>query len=278
MMEKIKKIALSLFGLMTFVFCVNLNVNAASTTANAKGITTDKLSYVADYTTENKTIQGSKYTYGKVKLWSSIYNYYHEETDTMYYVVFVQSFINGAGYNSDAGYFHASGMNVGVWAYGYGINEVAYRPIQGSSSYSVSYEANLSSTVGTDSGVSIGYSYGSTINVNDVNLVIDSDCSTMFSYLDFDYRFTAYDDGNVSERSPYIGQYFEISSVVFEIENYSQTLDYAVVFDIDYVGTIHRKNKKGKSDYDMAKEIRHMYSLKHGEIIQEEFVGKEYDI
>ncbi len=277
-MEKIKKIALSLFALVAFIFCVNLNVNASSTTANAKGISTTGLSYINDYNTGYQEINGSKYYYGKIKLWSSVYNYYHEDNDTMYYVVFVQSFINGYGYDKKIGYFYSKSMNVNVTAYATGVNEVAYRPVQGTSDVTVSYQASLTSQVGTDSSLSIGYSYGQSINTTDIDLQIDSNDNYNTANVEFDYNFVYYSSRSTSKRSPYRGEYYRISSVVFEVNNYSSTTNNAVVFDVEYTGSIYRDNLKNSTDYEMAKKITHKYCIGTSVNTCYDTVGEEYDV
>ena len=277
-MEKIKKVALSILVLFAFVFCIHLNIYAGATTANAKGISTTGLTYVGDYSTSYNEIRGSKYYYGKIKLWSSVYEFYHEDNDTMYYVVFVQSFINGDGKQKKIGYFHSYGMDVSINANGMGIEQVAYRPAQGTSETNISYQTTLSSQVGTDSNITIGFSYGKTVNLSDVNLLIDSDDSTNHSYLDFDYKFRYYDDRTDSERSPYVGEYYEISSVVYEIENYSIKSNNAFVFDISYTGFIHRDNLKNSTDYLMARNIKHIYTVQQNSVYSYDVIGEAYDV
>ena len=53
---------------------------------------------VSTIETPNRTIYGSYFWYGKIKMNSSLYQKYDTNTDTMYYFVFTETGINGRGH------------------------------------------------------------------------------------------------------------------------------------------------------------------------------------
>ena len=52
----------------------------------------------------------------------------------------------------------------------------------------------------------------------------------------------------------------------------------AVVFDVEYTGSIYRDNLKNSTDYEMAKKITHKYCIGTSVNTCYDTVGEEYDV
>jgi hypothetical protein len=271
-----KKLIVTFFIVITGIFLLNTKSFAAVHTATMKGITTNNLDYVSDFNTNYKEINGSRYYYGKIKLWTAVYKKYFSDSDTMYYVVFAQSFINGTN-KTKKGYYHSDEMNVNIELRGKNVSEISYSPTEVELTYSTTESLNLSGTFGTENTVSIGYSYQETYNKSDIGLKINSNDYNNRANVNFIYDFLNSRKTKSSERSPYIGEYYTISATVFEVANYSKN-DKLYTVDISYTGKIFRYSLTKARNYLMGLDIRHVYDIRDTVTYSYDVVGEAYDI
>ena len=105
MRKMIKKLAILLFAFYGLSI-LSSNAYAESTTAPEKGIDVRGYSYLSDNSTDSLSISGSKYKYGEIGLWSAVYKYYYDDSDTMYYFVITESYVDARGAVKNVGFFY----------------------------------------------------------------------------------------------------------------------------------------------------------------------------
>lgn len=302
-MKKIFSIVLkSILGInlgIIFVALSNKEIKASSDTAGLKGINVSNLEYVTDSLKHEKeqskdaktyeerfAINGSKYLYGYVSLWTTIYRIYNEKEDRMIYYVFADTHIEGIK-NTSKGFYHANKINLKINSSYIGVNRASYQPQENSynisqsssDTKSVTYGSSVNSKgeVGLSGSMNYAYSYTEMVNSKDVSLYTTENIGDNYFTQIFEYNFINANRGSDSEREPYIGDYGRISVVTFEYDNY-KSRNKKLDFDIEYSGEIFRKSKTKSDNYTMERTISHKYKLKDNEVTFEKDALNARDI
>lgn len=275
MRKMIKKLAILLFAFYGLSI-LSSNAYALSTTAPEKGIDVRGYSYLSDNSTDSLSISGSKYKYGEIGLWSAVYNYYYDDSDTMYYFVITESYADARGSVKSVGFFHTEEQYVKINAFATGIRQICYSPIQGQSTYSSTRTLNLGFQVGMDSNVSMGVSFSETLNLEEIQLIIHTTNNDNEAAVEFNYDFTR-SRSSSAKYSPYVGLYKLYSVAVFEQANYSNCSD-LVVFDVEYTGKIYRYSSTKAPNYLMGRDIVHRYAISNDSVVKTTRKSDAYDL
>ncbi len=231
-------------------------VNGSSASAAVMGFDVDGLEYLNSQSTNSVKINGEKYYYGGISMWSSIYKKYDSQTDSMFYVVLIKTCNSSSLDSPKNGYYRMvnHSMNVKVYNGSRDLELLKYYPEQlGSVSvtqtqeYSVSLGASKSTSAGisgnsitanvTDSTSLIGgVSWGQSVYKSGVSL---QPSSVVENTMLFNYEFTNRTNKSVNKYSPLRGDYIQRSVVVYELENYSKTNGF-VRLQVAYTGKIQK--------------------------------------
>lgn len=247
-MRKICILILLLFVGMFFIAESN-EIEASSLTANIEGFNINGLTYNADKKVNHVDIKTSDNWYGSIGLWSAVYTYYAQETDTMLFAIPIVTEIQSSTVSDAIKRFVNRGILLKVdFTNPSATLEVGY---PNNSDYNGEYTIDLAAQISTDMSGSIGFTVSS--NFKELSLIQTKANRT----ITYDFDFTRYSVNSVTSKAPYRGLYAQKAIVFYTIENYSKTNMNGSEISITYTGYIfkdhwinnHTKNRTITSTY-----------------------------
>lgn len=294
---KRKFIILTLFCILCLSL-FHIDINAY----NSKKYGAENLDEVSTIETPNRTIYGSYFWYGKIKMNSSLYQKYDTNTDTMYYFIFTETGINGRGHIDHwewwfkkQFWFNSHIMDIKVdfsiindSNASNKLTEIDYFPkttereTTETNSYSFSGSIGGSysnSGAGINASAEFGFSYSNSTTFADIETKANrllsptkDDCSILYTFKNAKEMET---------RVPYEGEVLRISSFVFRLKNYSTTINnHDLRLKITYDGQIFRASQ-GEANCEIKKTIEHYYRINKYSISVEQNTDEQkysYDI
>lgn len=251
--------ALILVLAVVFVLCfvVTGSVSsafAAEDYAAVKGFTvSDNLDYIADLNTERQEVAD----YGNISLWSSRYTIWDRENDIFYIVVLAEARISSVG-NGKVN----EKMTISISHEGETCNLLDVSPKQKGGTVTVQSGINFGVS---PKGPEFSFSYGQSNSYSEIDYkyseVAEYKDENNYDYINevvFEVDFSGYAASGNADRSPYAGTIVQKMSVVYSIENFSDTsfdTDYDKTI-VEYTGRLHKQGFLWWAD-SQEKTIKH---------------------
>lgn len=299
-----KLIKLMSLGCFIFVFVFQLFSINSNASFSENRFETNNLDELESIETDNITIYGSYFWYGKIKMDTYLYNKYDPQKDVMYYFVFADTGINGRGkidhwkgWFKKQYYFNSYKMFISVDFSVINdsnvtgkLKEVNYYPYTTEKETNFAESYSYSRTIGADysqsngagvsSSVSIGYSFSKSERYEDIEVKANSMTGPTSNDYSILYNFTQ--AKNKSSRVPYTGEVLRISSFVFSLRNYSKTIENNnLSLKITYDGHIYRAGSDYNDDCEIKKTIEHNYLIYNSGVIRNQNTDEQkysYDV
>ncbi len=258
-----KKILLILIAFL--VLLSSSSIQAAPTTASAKGFNTEGLEYFADFKTDQLEIHGKSDEYGSIGLWTGVYLLHIG--DITYVIVLLDGYISSIG-KSGSDYFRNKDLNYTIELISPNSSIVDYSPRASSQTKSETYSYDLSVEASENFvGVQACVGYSSDVTYNTLNHVCKTIRGEASDTVKINTRFTQWEDGKMM--APNIGEVNIPALVIYEVEDF----DYNnAQLQITLYGEIFKDKTWWKNYYDEA-TIFHTYNFNDGAKPKEKVVS-----
>ncbi|MCM1130892.1 MAG: hypothetical protein NC325_04260 [Anaeroplasma bactoclasticum] len=240
--------------------CFTTRTYASNKSTSDENFDIIDLEYVVAEDENAKKISGTTWEYGNIDMWSAIYK--KKRSRSMFYFVLVKTKVSSNINSLKNGYYRmvndymelkvdgimdSSSQKLKLRKYAplgdfFGENTSTESNsvslgigLKNSTSTNVS-SSNIEVTENNEQSLSFGVQWTTNYSIGNVNYIASSDDSSLTSKL----TFVKKSDKKLNNAYPYRGDFFLNTIVVYELEDYTEELEKALHFQIQFKGAIQK--------------------------------------